>query len=174
MSHLADQEDLYATLGVQPCASAAQLKARYQALVRATHPDKGGAAASGTAFQRVQLAWQTLGEPTSRALYDRQLAAARLSGPAAVEDELALAELEWRADLEAFWRDCRCGDGFRLPRHELTAGALLVPCDSCSLTICVLVPADGDARLEQRPPQTNCFFGAVRRTVQQQLEWGAE
>ena len=140
MTSLPPTEDLYATLGVQPDASHAELKSRYQVLVRATHPDKLGGG-GGDRFQRVQRAWRILGSPETREAYDRAAAAARLC-TAAVEDELPLSELQWREELAAYWRDCRCGDGFVLPRGQVTPGELLVQCDSCSLTIRVLVSDD--------------------------------
>ena len=141
MTSLPLTEDLYATLGVRPDASHAELKSRYQALVRATHPDKLGSGGGGAQFQLVQRAWRILGSPETREAYDREAAAARLC-TAAVEDELPLSELQWRDELGAYWRDCRCGDGFLLPRDQVTPGELLVQCDSCSLTIRVLVPDD--------------------------------
>ncbi|XP_043209789.1 dnaJ homolog subfamily C member 24-like isoform X1 [Amphibalanus amphitrite] len=136
-------EDLYGILGARLDADYAELKARYQSLARATHPDKqgGGGGGGGEQFQRVQRAWRVLSDPAARAAYDRSATAARLSS-VAVEDELQLSELDWREDLDAYWRDCRCGDGFVLPREQLTPGALLVQCDSCSLTIRVLVSPD--------------------------------
>ena len=144
MNNLIHTEDLYAILGVRPDVSHKELKARYQALARATHPDKLGSSGAGHEgqFRCVQRAWEVLGDPAARAAYDRQAAASRLS-TAAVEDELQLSELDWRAEWDAFWWDCRCGDGFVLPRQQVTPGQLLVQCDSCSLTIRVLVPDDG-------------------------------
>ena len=141
MTDVQHTEDLYAVLGARPDADHTELKALYQRLARATHPDKRGGGGDGDQFQRVQRAWQVLGDPAARAAYDQRAAAARLSA-AAVEDELQLSELEWRAELDAFWRDCRCGDGFTLPLQQATPGALLVQCDSCSLIIRVLVPSD--------------------------------
>ncbi|XP_043219217.1 dnaJ homolog subfamily C member 24-like isoform X2 [Amphibalanus amphitrite] len=138
-------EDLYGILGARSDADYAELKACYQSLARATHPDKqggGSGGGGGEQFQRVQRAWRVLSDPAARAAYDRSATAARLSS-VAVEDELQLSELDWREDLDAYWRDCRCGDGFVLPREQLTPGALLVQCDSCSLTIRVLVSPDG-------------------------------
>lgn len=58
----------YEVLGVSPTASEAELKRAYRRALRDTHPDAGGSAA---AFQAVQVAWQRIGDASSRERYDR-------------------------------------------------------------------------------------------------------
>ncbi|MGV8968875.1 MAG: DnaJ domain-containing protein [Microbacteriaceae bacterium] len=58
----------YEVLGVDPKASTEQLRRAYRQKLRDTHPDTGGAAQS---FHEVQQAWDLVGTPASRALYDR-------------------------------------------------------------------------------------------------------
>jgi DnaJ domain/Nuclease-related domain len=58
----------YEVLGVTRSASNDELKAAYRKLLRQTHPDTGGDAAK---FIAVQLAWERVGTPESRAIYDR-------------------------------------------------------------------------------------------------------
>jgi hypothetical protein len=58
----------YEVLGVDASASQAELKRAYRKQLRATHPDAGGTAAK---FHAVQVAWERVGTPESRARYDR-------------------------------------------------------------------------------------------------------
>ncbi|WP_337960621.1 J domain-containing protein [Kutzneria chonburiensis] len=59
--------DYYELLGVPRGASAAEVKSAYRALAKVMHPDAGGTA--GT-FRLLQLAYETLTDPTRRARYD--------------------------------------------------------------------------------------------------------
>jgi len=58
----------YEVLGVSPTASQDELRRAYRRLLRQTHPDVGGSAES---FHSVQIAWERVGDPASRAEYDR-------------------------------------------------------------------------------------------------------
>jgi hypothetical protein len=62
----------YDVLGVEPSASAAQLRDAYVALARRHHPDVDGGDAAQ--MRAVNAAWATLGDPARRASYDRALA----------------------------------------------------------------------------------------------------
>lgn len=57
----------YETLGVDPKASAAEIKKAYRKKAKETHPDAGGTPAAFTAIAR---AYDTLGNEESRAYYD--------------------------------------------------------------------------------------------------------
>jgi len=57
----------YEVLGVSPSATDDELRRAYRKKLRQSHPDVGGSAAS---FHAVQLAWERLGSPESRAAYD--------------------------------------------------------------------------------------------------------
>jgi curved DNA-binding protein CbpA len=57
----------YEVLGVAPTASHDDLRRAYRRRLRQTHPDTGGIAREFTA---VQLAWEKVGTPAARALYD--------------------------------------------------------------------------------------------------------
>jgi len=59
----------YEVLGVSPAASADELRRAYRLSLRKTHPDVGGSPAQ---FHAVQIAWERIGSPDSRAAYDRQ------------------------------------------------------------------------------------------------------
>lgn len=58
----------YATLGVPPDAAPAAIKAAYRSLAQANHPDKE--TGDTATFQRIQKAWDTLGDAEKRAHYD--------------------------------------------------------------------------------------------------------
>jgi hypothetical protein len=60
--------DYYELLGVQPTASASEIRAAYRALAKVMHPDAGGTA--GT-FRLLREAYETLSDPERRADYDR-------------------------------------------------------------------------------------------------------
>jgi curved DNA-binding protein CbpA len=59
--------DAYEVLGVAAAATEEELRRAYRRRLRQTHPDTGGVARE---FQAVQLAWEKVGTPAARALYD--------------------------------------------------------------------------------------------------------
>ncbi|MGH9138784.1 MAG: J domain-containing protein [Acidimicrobiales bacterium] len=61
---------LYDTLGVEPGASAADIKRAYRRLARTLHPDAGGDPA---AMRAVNEAWIVLSDPARRRAYDGEL-----------------------------------------------------------------------------------------------------
>ncbi|MCC9203628.1 J domain-containing protein [Arthrobacter sp. zg-Y769] len=61
---------LYEVLGLPRSASAAEIKAAYRKAARNAHPDQGG---SSERFHRVTEAYRILGDPQSKAVYDRKL-----------------------------------------------------------------------------------------------------
>ncbi|WP_165065719.1 J domain-containing protein [Marisediminicola senii] len=58
----------YDVLGVPPTATDDELRKAYRRMLRQSHPDTGGDAAL---FVAVQQAWERVGTPTDRAIYDR-------------------------------------------------------------------------------------------------------
>jgi hypothetical protein len=70
--------DLYATLGVPPSATQAEISRAYRALLRRHHPDTRAAddesqnAASDTTLQQILAAYTVLHDPALRADYDRE------------------------------------------------------------------------------------------------------
>jgi curved DNA-binding protein CbpA len=57
----------YEVLGVSPSVTDDELRRAYRRKLRQSHPDVGGSAAS---FHAVQVAWERIGSPESRAAYD--------------------------------------------------------------------------------------------------------
>ncbi|TQO22738.1 J domain-containing protein [Paramicrobacterium agarici] len=84
MSESPLDESPYDVLGVDRTASNEELRRAYRRRARQTHPDLGGSAAT---FNAVQLAWERLGTPESRAAYDRGASARPASAPASDESE---------------------------------------------------------------------------------------
>ena len=74
---MAPTADPYRILRVSPAADADTIRAAYRTLARTNHPDVGG---STRAMARLNEAWRTLRDPTTRARYDdwrTEVAAAR-------------------------------------------------------------------------------------------------
>jgi curved DNA-binding protein CbpA len=72
----------YQTLKVTPRASAAEIKSAYRRLARKLHPDKNdGSEETARAFAAIAEAYEVLGNPKERAVYDRKLETAIHSSP---------------------------------------------------------------------------------------------
>jgi diphthamide biosynthesis protein 4 len=135
--------DFYEVLGVAPTASAAQVRAAYQAAALASHPDKAGCTGAAR-FQWVQRAWEVLREERSRAEYDT----ARGTELGHVSEEVRAEDMDGAEEGEGLRWACRCGGAFTLPVVALIPClgdgsnhvAVIVSCDGCSLRIRVLGP----------------------------------
>jgi len=76
--------NFYAVLGIPQDADDATIRVAYKTLVRRYHPDRG-AGSSLEKFRAVTEAYETLGDPRRRQLYDRTLAVRRPAPRAPVE-----------------------------------------------------------------------------------------
>jgi len=80
----------YEVLGVDPTATVEQIKLAFRLRLRQTHPDAGGDAA---AFIQVQRAWELIGTPEARIVYDRGHGFGTVSGASSPEQDWS----GWRA-----------------------------------------------------------------------------
>jgi curved DNA-binding protein CbpA len=69
-------KDLYGVLGVSPSAPQEQIRSQYRVLVRKYHPDlHPGDASAALMMERVNAAYDVLGNPEERQQYDVQISA---------------------------------------------------------------------------------------------------
>lgn len=74
--------DLYATLGVAPTASTAEIAAAFRVHAKELHPDRHpGDAAVAERFKSLTNAYNVLARPASRTAYDRRRATRRAPAP---------------------------------------------------------------------------------------------
>lgn len=72
----------YATLGLEPTATAREIRTAYRRLARETHPDaRGGDPVMERRFKRIARAWEVLRDPVRRAAYDSRIARGRFAAP---------------------------------------------------------------------------------------------
>jgi DnaJ-like protein len=95
----AAEPDLYRVLGVAPDASADEIRAAYRLKAKQCHPDAGG---SHQRMIELVAAWEVLGDPTRRALYDQQRAT---PDDAQVASQWAQAKEQAVAAAERYPRD---------------------------------------------------------------------
>ena len=81
-------DDLYDALQVSQRADAEVIEAAYRALARRYHPDRDQSAGATARMARINHAWDVLGQPESRAAYDRD----RLAPPPVATPDSAVAE----------------------------------------------------------------------------------
>lgn len=65
-----DSPSYYSLLGVQPTASAAEIKAAYKRLALKVHPDRNPSPQAAEQFDTLRTAYKTLSNPQSRRRYD--------------------------------------------------------------------------------------------------------
>jgi molecular chaperone DnaJ len=145
----------YATLGVRPDATAAEIRDAYRSLARRYHPDHEPAAAEKMAA--INEAYRVLGEPSRRAVYDAALRGAEspaapvprpastIAGPASVprREPLPPARYPWKLVLVMFLIGTAIvliGAALYHPRKPGPPDNLLEPGS------CVTIETNGDAR----------------------------
>ncbi|XP_029009455.1 dnaJ homolog subfamily C member 24 [Betta splendens] len=158
-----EDKDLYAVLGASPSNSVQELRRRYQQLALKYHPDRVGHESSAESgidkFLEVEAAWRILGDQNSRRRYDLQRQAQELKQDWPVDSTVCLEDMTWDQDEHAYVDWCRCGGRFSLSEvdtqsrqqdcekeeeEEEQHRGLVVGCDTCSLTIYVTRPLEGN------------------------------
>ncbi|KAK9672414.1 hypothetical protein RND81_12G099000 [Saponaria officinalis] len=165
-------ETYYHILNIKEDASFEDIRQSYRSALLQSHPDKRHKPShlpnSGedvdSRFTKVQTAWETLGDSTSRALYDHKLRSLR--SDISVSEDVSLEDMmvEDTGDVLELCHQCRCGDYFVISCSELEEmgyelrklddeiclrnpdalpGCMIFPCGSCSLNIRLLVNSPG-------------------------------
>lgn len=65
-------EDFYQVLGVSKNATESEVKKAYRKLSLEYHPDKNSSPDAGSKFQKINEAYETLGDPEKRKMYDHK------------------------------------------------------------------------------------------------------
>ena len=79
---MTDQPDLYKLLQVDSEADPDVIQAAYRRLALKFHPDAGGGPDSAARMVAINAAWEVLGDPVRRGVYDRLREQARAAGAA--------------------------------------------------------------------------------------------
>jgi hypothetical protein len=82
-----ESDDLYDALQVSPRADLEVIEAAYRALARRYHPDRDPSPGATARMARINHAWDVLGQPESRAAYDRERFAPRIAVAAGAPDD---------------------------------------------------------------------------------------
>jgi len=126
---------LYEVLGVEKTASAQEIKAAYKKKMLKMHPDKSGEFYDKETLFQVQLAWDTLRDPTLREAYDERVKEQAISIQNCIYNECELSEFDFHqtsVDALAYSMPCRCGGEFFLTKVDLEMGFNLISCSNCS------------------------------------------
>ncbi|KAL6553706.1 hypothetical protein OROGR_007548 [Orobanche gracilis] len=155
----------YDTIGVKEDATQEEIRKTYRSAILNLHPDKLQKPSETSnpeqetinQFLDVRRAWEVLGDPISRVLYDNKLRESRQDAVNAenvglddmvVEDVGSCFELSY---------NCRCGDFFWIDSSELVEmgypfltnvaaqslpASIILPCGSCSHKIRLVVDAN--------------------------------
>uniref|UniRef100_A0A2P2JGE8 DPH4 homolog isoform X1 n=1 Tax=Rhizophora mucronata TaxID=61149 RepID=A0A2P2JGE8_RHIMU len=119
------RETYYDILCIKEDASHEEIRTSYRSAILSYHPDKvqqntsDPRSGSEETFLKVQKAWEVLGNPRSREIYDSELRASR--DDTGVSEEVSLEDMVIEHDgqvLELFYQ-CRCGDYFSVDSLEL-------------------------------------------------------
>ncbi|PKU66309.1 DPH4 homolog [Dendrobium catenatum] len=164
----------YEVLSVNENATYNEIKKNYKVAILSSHPDKlrGKSVTSfpiriqQEIFLDVQKAWEVLSDPKSRENYDNILQASR-NELEVVDNEIRLEEMmvQVDGDMKELSFPCRCGDFFLISLAELeelgvsvknngghfsltdgltTQASVVLPCDSCSLKVRLIIDANYD------------------------------
>lgn len=148
-------DDYYDILGIASNASPDEIRAAYQRLALAHHPDKqlhaatnSGAATAAQlatntrAFIRITEAWNTLRDEQLRRVYDAELFRRRFDHSPVVHQLIGAAEVRRTADGLGLAYTCRCGAECRVdtPPNRPNDAWRYNTCDECSHAVELDVP----------------------------------
>lgn len=164
----------YEILGVKEDANLEEVRKAYRSAILCFHPDKQQNASETSnsecltenKFLEIQKAWETIGNPRSRALYDAELLTLRQD--ATISEDVCLDDLTVQdsGDTIELSYPCRCGDYYFIDSFELAdtgcsisrdgdtvslltskslPTSVVLPCGSCSLKVRLLI--NGDSKL---------------------------
>uniref|UniRef100_T1JDW0 Diphthamide biosynthesis protein 4 n=1 Tax=Strigamia maritima TaxID=126957 RepID=T1JDW0_STRMM len=128
----------YDLLGVEQNASRAEIKEKYQKLVRQVHPDKQELCDSNH-FIEIDKAWKVLGDEDERRRYDAELLEKELENEICIQETIDSSMLSKARDV--FYYPCRCGDTFSVEESQFkdhSQNDLLLGCNGCSLFIKII------------------------------------
>lgn len=135
MNSRALNASLYEVLGVEQTASVQEIKAAFKKQILKMHPDKSGESYDKETLFLVQLAWDTLSDPTLREAYDERVKEQVISIQTCIYNECELSEFDCHQIYEdnlAYSMSCRCGGEFFLTKIDLEMGFNLISCSNCS------------------------------------------
>lgn len=171
LSSSLSQKTHYEIIGIKENASHEELRKTYRSAILNYHPDKHQTTPEsskpeqefGNRFLELRRAWETLSNPTSRALYDNELRTLRQDAVTAEDVSLEDLAIEDAEDCLELSYACRCGDYFSVDCSELAemgcllsrnggkisvhtpgslAASVILPCGSCSLKLRLLLDAN--------------------------------
>ncbi|SPO22354.1 related to Acetylcholinesterase precursor [Ustilago trichophora] len=150
-------ETLYQTLGVNPTATAAEIRTAYLGKVRQHHPDKlqqhqndansiADSSQSDVLIRQLNHAYKTLIDDQQRLQYDEVLSASRASLVSSQSNKpriSATVDFESFSPLEQEEEDsplmfrypCRCGSAYVIAEEQVHDQVEVVSCDGCSENI---------------------------------------
>ncbi|WOG87959.1 hypothetical protein DCAR_0207192 [Daucus carota subsp. sativus] len=158
----------YDILGVKEGATYEEIRTRYRSSILNYHPDKlpkadglsNSIKMADDKFLEIQRAWEILGDPTSRAVYDIELQTLKQDTTTSEDISIEDLTIEYAGDLVELFYQCRCGDHFSIDSVELEemgyilsmdgdtvslqtlnsySASVVLPCGSCSLKIRLLI-----------------------------------
>ncbi|KAL3638382.1 hypothetical protein CASFOL_017753 [Castilleja foliolosa] len=167
----------YEIIGVNEDASQEQIRKTYRSAILNFHPDKQQKSPktsnpeqeTGNQFLEVQRAWDVLGDPRSRALYDNELRKLRQDAVNAEDVSLGDMVVEDVGSCFELSYNCRCGDFYAIDSSELAEmgypfltdgseislratssvpASIILPCGSCSLKVRLVIDANDKIPIE--------------------------
>nr|CAB3238904.1 dnaJ homolog subfamily C member 24-like [Phallusia mammillata] len=145
MSNL--EGNFYELMNLDNFSTLAEVKTKYQQIIRKVHPDKlqqSNLAKSEQSFLKIQEAWKVLGNPQKKIEYDLQLQQLITQQDYNISDCIPLEEFEetFINEETTFSYDCRCGGSYFYCHDNIQpvvqGETVIVACSNCSLHVEVI------------------------------------